>query len=314
MRFFRPGTAGGFGAVAAAARILGLDAAAMASAFAWQLAQASGTMQTHREGSPILPVQVAFNARAALQSCELAVIGIAPAVDVFEGPFGYLALFEGDWDLSPVLDGLRKTWRIAEFSHKPYPAGRATHGGIEGVMTLRAQYGFTVADVASVRVSAPPLIVRLVGRPALLDAGASYARLCLGYVVAKVLLHGELDLAHFRGAALADMATWQLASRVNVIADDNPDPNAMAPQSVLMRLTDGREFHWRCDAMMAHPTRRLERHGQIGKFNRCLTFASEPLGQEAPALLAATIERLESLTDVRTLADLLAPSAANGAD
>ena len=90
-------------------------------------------MQAHTEGSPILPVQVAFNARAALQSCELATLGFAPARAVFEGPYGYLAVFEGAFVLEPVLDGLGRDWRIAEFSHKPFPAGRATHGGIEGV-------------------------------------------------------------------------------------------------------------------------------------------------------------------------------------
>ena len=77
-RFFRPATAGGFGAVAAAGRILGLDRATLEAAFAWQLAQTSGTMQAHVEGSPILPVQVGFNARAALQSCELAGLGFRP--------------------------------------------------------------------------------------------------------------------------------------------------------------------------------------------------------------------------------------------
>ena len=138
-RFFRPATAGGFGAVAAAGRLLGLDGAALEAAFAWQLAQVSGTMQAHSEGSPILPVQVAFNARAALHSCELATLGFAPARSVFEGPYGYLALFEGAFALEPVLDGLGRNWRIAEFSHKPFPAGRATHGGIEGVMALQAR-------------------------------------------------------------------------------------------------------------------------------------------------------------------------------
>ena len=79
-RFFRPATAGGFGAVAAAGRLIGLDGAALEAAFAWQLAQVSGTMQAHSEGSPILPVQVAFNARAALHSCELATLGLPPHV------------------------------------------------------------------------------------------------------------------------------------------------------------------------------------------------------------------------------------------
>src|SRR5258708_27797918 len=123
-RFFRPGTAGGFGATAAAARLLGLDKEALQAAFAWQLAQASGTMQAHVEGSPILPAQLAFNARAALQSCELARLGFAAANEVFEGPFGYLALFEGDASLDAVLDSLGRDWRIAAFSHKPFPAGR----------------------------------------------------------------------------------------------------------------------------------------------------------------------------------------------
>jgi 2-methylcitrate dehydratase PrpD len=173
-RFFRPATAGGFGTVAAAGRILGLDAATLAGAFAWQLAQVSGTMQAHLEGSPILPVQVGFNARAALQSCELATLGFAPAAEVFEGPIGYLALFEGDWDIASVLDDLGRVWRIAKFSHKPFPSGRATHGGIEGVMTLRRQHGFAAGDVSAIRVIAPSQIVRLVGRPAVRNPGASY--------------------------------------------------------------------------------------------------------------------------------------------
>ena len=64
------------------------------------------------------------------------------------------ALFEGDFALEPVLESLGRDWRIAEFSHKPFPAGRATHGGIEGVMALQAQHGFAAAEVAGSR--SPP--------------------------------------------------------------------------------------------------------------------------------------------------------------
>ena len=51
--------------------------------------------------------------------------------------------------------------------------------------------------LARVEIAAPPLIVRLVGRPLLPEAGASHARLCR-YAVAKVLQKGSLDLADFR--------------------------------------------------------------------------------------------------------------------
>jgi 2-methylcitrate dehydratase PrpD len=299
-RFFRPGTAGGFGSVAAAGRILGLDRRMLATAFAWQLAQVSGTMQAHTEGSPILPVQLAFNARAALQSCELATLGFAPAREVFEGAYGYLSLFEGAYDLAPVLDSLGRTWRIAEFSHKPFPAGRATHGGIEGVMALQAQHGFAAADVERVEIEAPPLIVRLVGRPLLPSVEPSYARLCLQYAVAKVLQKGSIDLSDFRGS-LGDPETNALAARVTTRDDGNPDPNALAPQRVTVTLRNGAALSWHCETMLANPARPLTPEQHLAKFRRCLDFSATPLPAGTAERLIGRVERLEELDDVRRL-------------
>jgi 2-methylcitrate dehydratase PrpD len=306
MRFFRPATAGGFGAVAAAGRVLGLDQAALERAFAFQLAQASGTMQPHLEGSPILPMQVALNARAALTACELATLDLVPPRDVFEGPFGYLALFESAWEIGPLLDELGRRWRIAEFSHKPYPAGRATHGGIEGVTALRTQAGFEPTDVADVCISAPPLIVRLVGRPDLPAPEPSYARLCMAYVVAKGLQHGALDFTHFRGVALTDPATHTLAARVRTESDGNPDANALAPQTVTVCLTDGAALTWRCASMLASPSRPLDRAAHLDKFRRCWQFAAEKLPSENRERLIGLTDRLETVADLRELTSLLA--------
>jgi 2-methylcitrate dehydratase PrpD len=310
MRFFRPGTAGGFGGVAAAARLLHLDEAPLQRAFAFQLAQASGTMQAHLEGSPILPMQVALNARAALTSCELATLDLTPPREIFEGSFGYLQVFESAWELDPLLTDLGRRWRIAEFSHKPYPAGRATHGGIEGVTALCAQAGFHPGTgserIESVRINAPPLIVRLVGRPDLPAPDPSYARLCMAYVVAKVLQHGALDPRHFRGDALTDPTTHALAAKVHIEPDDNPDPNALAPQAVTLRLTDGRALTWCCSTMRASPSRPLDRAAHLDKFRICWQFAGETLPADNAERLMNLADRLERLADVRDLTRLLA--------
>jgi 2-methylcitrate dehydratase PrpD len=263
-------------------------------------------MQAHTEGSPILPVQVAFNARAALHACELATLGFSPAREVFEGPYGYLAVFEGVFDLATVLDGLGREWRITQFSHKPFPAGRATHGGIEGVAALQAEHGFTTTGVERIEVHAPPLIVRLVGRPPQPEAGASYARLCLAYAVARVVQKGALDLADFRGLALAEPATQALAARVQTLNDGNPDPNALAPQRVNVHLKNGRVLSWRCETMLANPARPLTRAQQLAKFHRCLEFAAEPLQADAAPRLIEAVDRLEEIEDVRDLAALAA--------
>jgi 2-methylcitrate dehydratase PrpD len=217
-----------------------------------------------------------------------------------------LALFESAWEIGPLLDELGRRWRIAEFSHKPYPAGRATHGGIEGATVLRTEGGFEPTDIEDVCISAPPLIVRLVGRPDLPAPEPSYARLCMAYVVAKALQHGALDFTHFRGVALTDPATHLLAARVRTESDGNPDPNALAPQTVSVRLTDGTALTWRCVSMLASPSRPLDRAAHLDKFRRCWQFAAEPLPPDNRERLIGVADRLETVGDVRELTRLLA--------
>lgn len=233
-------------------------------------------------------------------------IGLTLPREVFVGPFGYLQLLESEWDLGSPLAELGRRWRIAEFSHKPYPAGRATHGGIEGVIALRDRVAFEPGEIADVRISAPPLIVRLVGRPDLAVPEPSYARLCMAYVVAKVLLHGALDPMHFRDTALTDPATHALAGRVRTESDGNPDPNALAPRTVTMHLSDGRRLTRQCATMLANPTRPLGRTRHLDKFRRCWHAAVDRPPPGDRERLIDMVGRLETHLDLRVLTPLLA--------
>jgi 2-methylcitrate dehydratase PrpD len=305
LKFLRPATAGGFGATAAIGRLAGFDRDTLCNAFGIQYGQTSGTMQSHVEGSIVLPMQIGFNGRGALAACDIAASGLSGPRDVFEGQFGYMRLFEGTWDLQPTWDSLGRTWRISEMSHKPYPAGRATHGGIEGIMALRAQHPFEADEVVSVNVIGPPLIKRLCGRPDIPAPNANYARLCMPFIGAKVLLHGKIDLAHYRGAELTDAATHEMARRITMEADGNPDPNALVPQEVVVTLRGGKVLRWHCDIMLANPARRLTREQHLAKFRRCLDFAQEPLRDGAADTLIGLVDRLEQLGDVRELTEPL---------
>lgn len=307
MRFFRPATAGGFGATAALGRLMGFTEDRLARAFGLQYAQTSGTLQPHVEGSVALPLQVGLNSRAAVQACDLAQAGIVGPMDVFEGPYGYLRLFEGDWDLEPVLDSLGKVWRVAELSHKPYPAGRATHAGIEGIIRLRDEHGFTVDDVETVTIVGPPVTARLCARPDVPEPTQNYAQLCMSYIAAKVLLRGEIDLAHYRGDELADPSTHEVARRITMLSDGSDKPNALVPVDVTIRLTNGAELSWRCEHMLASPERRLSRELHLKKFRRCWEFAADPLANEARETLIAMVDELETVGDMREVARLLAP-------
>ena len=128
----------------------------------------------------------------------------------------------------------------------------------------------------------------------------------MAYAVAKTLQHGALDLAHFRGEALADPETYDLAARVETRDDGTTDPNALAPQTVVVHLKDGRALRWRGETMLAHPARPLTRQQQLEKFHRCLAFSAEPLAPGTAAALVEAVDALEQMADVRGLAGLAA--------
>lgn len=307
LRFFRPATAGGLGAAAAVARLAGFDEARIVAALGLQYAQTSGSMQPHTEGSMALPMQVGFNSRAALCAVDLAGAGATGPRAVIEGPYGYLPTFEGEFDIGPTLDGLGRIWRVGELSHKPFPAGRVAHAGIEGLMGLIERHGFSAADVERVILKGPSLVHRLAARPDIPEPASNYAQLCTGFIVATVLRHGHIDLAHYRGEHLTDPETHALARQVVVEIDDNPDPNALVPQRLEVKLTDGRVLDWTCEAMLASNERRLTREQHLAKFRRCLDFAAAPLAADAGERLVALVDGLEDVIDVRALTDALTP-------
>ena len=309
MRFFRPATAGTFGAVAALGKLAGLDAGTLTSAFGLAYGQISGTLQPHVEGSPLLALQIGFAARAAVTSVDLARAGVSGPREVLEGRYGYFRLFEGGaYDVKPALGDLGRVWRVAELAHKPFPSGRLTHGVVDGLLTLQAAHGFAAADVTRVVARVPPLVLRLVARPDVPAPAPSYARLCLPFVAATALLQGGVDVPDFRGDRLTDPRTHALAARVEVASDGNPDENALVPQVVTVELAGGRHHEIRLDQVLGHPDRPLSRAQHLDKFRRCWGYGATSLPREAGERLIELVDRLDTVEDARALVACTIPS------
>ena len=309
LRFFRPAMGGALGATAGLASLARLDAEATHSALGITYSQLSGTMQAHVEGSPVLPMQIGFNARAVLTSIELARAGIRGPHDFLTGPFGYFRLMDTDWDERELAARVEQDDHVAELSHKPFPTGRAAHGGVDGVLELKAKHGFDAADVVAVLVKAPPLVLQLVDRPALPDMTASYARLCLPYIAATALLRGSVDVEDFDPAALREAARFELAARVRMQLDDNPSRNTLAPQRVSVELRGGARHEIALPAVLGNPARPLSARQREAKFARCCRAAARPLDDARIAALSAAVHDLEHLPDARSLIDLLVTPA-----
>jgi aconitate decarboxylase len=287
MRFFRPANCSGFGAVAGLALLAGLDEAQTRDALGIYYGQCAGTMQAHEEASPQLAMQMGFAARSAVTAIELARRSMPGPRAPISGEFGYFALFDGTADPAP-FDDLGRVWRVCELSHKPFPSGRATHGGIDGLQQLIAAHGIAADAVRAGRFLVPQLTHRLVGRPPQVDMTVAYARLCLAYVGAVCLRRGTVATDDFTPEAPADPGTL-----------------ALAPVRVELDLADKRTLACDVDEIIGSPARPLSPAAARAKFDSCCRSA--PAAADWAAALWSAAMALETLDDVAAVAHLATP-------
>lgn len=305
LKFFRPATAGIFGAVLGCCRLRSLSEAEARAALGYALAFASGTMQAHAEGKPALPVQIANAARGAVMACDLAVSGMDAAERSLEGPFGYLALYEDETDLTGILPSLGKIFRISEVSHKPFPTGRAAQGGIALAIKARAS-GIRVEDIASATLFAPPLIMRLVGRRPHAGMSANYARLCFAYSGALAFIGGHVGLSDFMPESLDREDVTSLSQRITVTENDQTHPAAFTPQTLRVRLHSGSEVEFSTDSLPGSPSVPLSAKENVEKFRACCAFGfGAPQADIEDALIHA-VTHLETLRDAGRISRLAA--------
>lgn len=300
LTFFRPATAGVFGAAAAVGVLRGYDATRLRACFGHALCQAAGTMQAHEEGKPTLAVQLGSAARAGLVAAELAGAGVPAPEEALEGRYGYLRLFEGCHRTAGLAEALGVVWRVEQMSHKPYPSGRATHGAVHAILDLRRR-GVTVENLARMQLTAPPLIHQLVVRPATPDMTPNYARLCYAYVGAAALADGDVRLDHFDRAALRDADQLALAQRFEADLNDVEDPAAFTPQWVNATLRDGRTLTAHLDALPGSPENPLSESERLAKVSTCL--GSVYAGPGRTAALQTVVDALPDAPDASGVLD-----------
>ena len=307
LRFFRPATAGAFGATAAFGKLIGLDRPGLVNAFSLTYGQACGTMQAHAEGSALLAMQMGFNARNAVVAVDLAAQGFEGPKNVLEGAFGYFKLFEAAGSPATVAHQLGRRWFITELAHKPFPSGRATHGIIEACLELRRRHAISSEAIDRVAVRVPPLVARLVGRESHAEMDANYARLSAPYVAAHALLTGEVGREAFTPQAYRHSPTQELARRILIEAVDAGDPNALTPIEVAIHRHDGARFTTRLAIVCGNPAKPLGRPERLDKVHRNCAAGCFPVPRGSVERLIARIDRLEEVADVAELVDLLCP-------
>jgi 2-methylcitrate dehydratase PrpD len=286
------GTIGCFGACAAAAELLGLDAARFAHALATVTTFSAGLQQSFRMDSMSKPMHAGRAAEAGLTAALAAREGVTGSLDVIEGEAGYgKAMSDGpDWD--KALSTLGRDFHITRMTFKNHTCCGHTFAAIDGALALKAKMGLAAKDIQRVRVGTYQAALDVAGYDE--PRTAAEGRFSLKYVVATALTHGSVRFAAFEPDRLGNRATRELMRRVEVAVDPQLDAAFPAQRAarVAIEARDGRRQEFLQPTRIGDPDAPLSDAQLEAKY---LELAGPVLGEAKAKALLGRLWRLEAL-------------------
>lgn len=215
-RSFHPtAIAGIFGAAAAAARLLGANAAELNDAFGFCGSQASGAMQFLDNGSLNKRLHPGLAAHDGLWSVGLAMAGVAGSRAALEGRNGLLTGYTDTPRPEALAQALGTDWLTTVTAIKPYPSCRLTHAGIDAVLALRDR--LAAGSQPTLRVRLNPSSFNVVGERQplkLRPKGIVDAQFSIYFQLAVTLLDGPPGWSSYE--RIGDPAVEAIAERIRV--------------------------------------------------------------------------------------------------
>ncbi len=238
-----------FGAAYLAAKLLGLDAEAMARAAGIAGSFAAGLLECWVDGTQTKFLHPGWSAQSGITAAFLARSGTTGPAQVFEGRFGLFASHVQDAgahrDFSRIDAALGMHWESRNSSFKPFPAAHVIHPYIDAVIRLRRLHGIDPAEVERIECPVTAFIVNIVCEPTeekFAPASDSHGRVSLQYTLAEALYCGELGKNAYRPESLRNPEILELARKVRYSVDpDYPGPGRFKG-AVKVTLKDGRTF------------------------------------------------------------------------
>ena len=303
LSWIRTATCGGFGAAAAAGKILSLDREAMGNALGVVYGQTSGNAQGLIEGKLIKRVQPGFAAAAGVNAAFMAKSGITGSRQFLDGPYGYYRLYEGgNVDMDPVLDGLGSHYTLLDLSIKPYPCCRMTHSSIDAARVLGQRLEPDRAKIERIDVTVSKMVAEMVGQPFAPGSDPQVdAQFSIPYTVGCALVRGEVFLGDFEVAAIDDPPVRAMADRVHVGVDPNLPDKDLLHARVDVRLQNGRTVTEINPVPLGNPVKPMDRQKCRTKFKKCFRHSRLNMPSDRLEQLLSMIENLEQIEDVRQL-------------
>lgn len=290
-------TLGIFGATAAAARLLGLDAERTAHALAMAASLAAGVKANF--GTETKPVHAGLTARNALYAALMAEGGTTASPVAFEHPQGFLEVLngKGNYDIDRMLPdwGNPPDLLSPGISIKKYPCVYSVHGAVDAAIILHDRDRPASADIAGVTVRMHRRrMLPHVQNPA---TSALNAKFSLPYAVARGLVDGAVSLEHFEDGALHDPEITRIMGlvRMEPHSDDANDYGG----EVEVELASGRRLRAAVASPLGRGPEAPLKPGMLrAKFTDC---AGRSLSADGAQAIFGRLMALEAEPSIRSL-------------
>jgi 2-methylcitrate dehydratase PrpD len=308
---------GAFGGALTAALLRGLDESRTLDALGNAYTALAGNQQAIKEATLAIRVQQGVTAQTAVQSADLAALGITGPHEVLEGEYGWLSYWHGGaYDRDVVVGDLGERWETLGASTKPYPVCRITHNTVGA--TLAATAGHAPADIERIVVhvnsqeSWDEVVHPLERRRA--PASPMDAQFSLPFIVALTAVRKAVTLADLTDDAIRDPEILALAQRVEPVLDPGFDKAAgrviPMPITVDVHLRGGEVVTRRSEFPLGHPGNPMDWAAVEAKVWDCAAWGSEPADRAVVEELVATVRGLEHERSPGRLVELLARAKA----
>jgi 2-methylcitrate dehydratase PrpD len=292
-------TIGAFSATAVAARLWGLSAGQLQTAWGMAASQMSGLLRNF--GTMTKPFHAGQAARAGVVSAWMAREGFTADTAILDGEHNVFDTYgAGDGEpLAELSRRLGKPWEMTEpgVYVKRWPCCYCNHRPIGGLLQLMEQHRIKPDEVTAIAVGFPPgADTALVSHNPTTGLEGKFS---IEYVAAALVLDGKVTLESFTDAMVQRPAVRAMMAKTRRyrIEDKGTYSGVVGYNDVSIATTRGK-FELRVDKVPGSPAWPMTAQDRVEKFTDC---AGRVLGQPGAERLLRLLERCAELPDVREM-------------
>lgn len=287
------GTAGVFGAAAAAGKLLGLNEQQMVWALGIAATQSSGLREMF--GSMCKSLHPGRAAQNGLTAALLAAKNFTSSEQGIEAPRGFAHVTSTKFDPSIITAKWGERYELSSNMYKPFACGLVVQGAIDGCIQLRDEHALTPEMIERVDIKVCSIVLELTAKDN--PQTGLEGKFSVFHAAAVALCFGVAGEAQFSDQCVQDPQVIGLRKKVHVEADENI---TRTQAHVFVRLTDGRTL----DRHVIHALGTLERPMSDADLEvKFRSLAAEIIGEQRCDELTRLCWAVETLPNAAALAE-----------